>query len=226
MKSATEHHPDRTASAMMIRTAVVEEHTLIRYGLARLIEQQSDMEFVGEARSGAEALRLVAAQRPAVVTLAVSLPDIDGIQLARELRDRYPDLGIVVLTSQGEDDVLFRAMETGASAFVPKTAPTSEVLGAVRHASVAASSFTASGLASAFARRRDAGTRTGLSPREQETLQLLSCGLSVPAIAGRLYVSQSTAKTYVTRLYEKLGVSNRAQALMTAVHQGLIQSVA
>jgi DNA-binding NarL/FixJ family response regulator len=211
---------------MMIRTAVIEEHTLVRYGLARLIEQQPDMELVGEACSGAEATHLVAAQRPDVVTLAVSLPDIDGIALARQLRDRDPELGIVVLTSRGEDDVLFRAMETGASAFVPKTAPTSEVLGAMRHASVAASSFTASGLAGAFARQRDVGARTGLSPRERETLDLLSRGLSVPAIAGRMYVSQSTAKTYVTRLYEKLGVSNRAQALMTAVHQGLIHSAA
>ena len=212
---------------MMIRTAVIEEHTLVRYGLARLIEQQPDMEFVGEACSGAEAVRLVATKRPAVVTLAVGLPDVDGIRLARELRDRYPELGIVVLTSRGEDDdVLFRAMETGASAFVPKTAPTSEVLGAVRHASVAASSFTARGLASAFARQRDAEARSGLSPRERETLQLLSRGLSVPAIAGRMYVSQSTAKTYVTRLYDTLGASNRAQALMTAVQQGLIQSAA
>jgi DNA-binding NarL/FixJ family response regulator len=211
---------------MTIRTAVIESHTLLRYGLAQLIEQQPDMELVGEACSGAEAAHLVATERPDVVTLAVTLPDIDGIALARQLRDRDPELGIVVLTSRGEDDVLFRAMETGASAFVPKTAPTSEVLGAMRHASVAASSFTASGLADAFARQRGTSTRTGLSPREQETLDLLSHGLSVPAIAGRMYVSQSTAKTYVTRLYEKLGASNRAQALMTAVHQGLIHSVA
>jgi DNA-binding NarL/FixJ family response regulator len=211
---------------MMIRTAVIEEHTLIRYGLARLIEQQPDMEFVGEACSGADAARLIATQRPDVVTLAVTLPDIDGIRLARELRDRHPNLGIVVLTSQGEDDVLFRAMETGASAFVPKTAPTSEVLGAVRHASVAASSFTASGLAGAFARQREAETRHGQSPRERETLALLSRGLSVPAIAGEMYVSLSTAKTYVTRLYDKLGASNRAQAIMAAVQHGLIQGVA
>jgi DNA-binding NarL/FixJ family response regulator len=211
---------------MMIRTAVIEEHTLIRYGLARLIEQQPDMEFAGEACSASEALRLVATQRPDVVTLAVSLPDTDGFQLAREMRDRYPALGIVVLTSRGEDDVLFRAMETGASAFVPKTAPTDEVLSAVRHAAVAASSFTATGLAGAFARQRESAARTGLSPREQETLQLLSRGLSVPAIAGRMYVSQSTAKTYVTRLYDKLGASNRAQAIMAAVQQGLIQGAA
>jgi DNA-binding NarL/FixJ family response regulator len=211
---------------MAITVAVIEEHTLTRYGLARLIEEQPDLALVGEACSGADALRLVATQRPDVVTLAVSLRDIDGIRLARELRDRYPDLGIVVLTSRGEDDVLFRAMATGASAFVPKTAPTTEVLGAMRHAAVAASSFTATGLAGAFARQRSTGARTGLSPRELETLQLLSRGLSVPAIAGRMHVTQSTAKTYVTRLYDKLGASNRAQAIMTAVEHGLISSAA
>ncbi|GAA3440480.1 response regulator transcription factor [Kutzneria kofuensis] len=208
---------------MAITVAVIEEHTLTRYGLARLIEEQPDMAFAGEACSGAEALRLVATQRPTVVTLAVSLPDIDGMRLARGLRDRYPDLGIVVLTSRDEDDVLFRAMETGASAFVPKTAPTAEVLGAVRHAAVAASSFTATGLIGAFARRQ---ARSMLSPRERETLQLLSRGLSVPAIAELMHVTQSTAKTYVTRLYDKLGASNRAQALMTAVQHGLIRTMA
>ncbi len=98
-----------------------------------------------------------------------------------------------------------------------------EVLGAIRHWAVAASSFTAAGLALAMARRGHPAERLALSPREAEALQLLGSGLSIPAIAGRMYVSLSTAKTYVARLYEKLGVSNRAQALMTAMRYGLLQ---
>jgi DNA-binding NarL/FixJ family response regulator len=128
-----------------------------------------------------------------------------------------------MLTSQQEDDVLFRALENGVSAFVTKTAPLEEVLCAIRHAAVAPSSFTASGLATAVARRRTMQDRLALSPRETEVLRLLHDGLSVPAIAQEMFISASTAKTYVARLYEKLDAPNRAQALMTALHHGLIQ---
>ena len=98
-----------------------------------------------------------------------------------------------------------------------------EVLCAIRHAAVAASCFTASGLAMAVARRRAMQDRLALSPRETEVLRLLNDGLSVPAIASQMFISLSTAKTYVARLYEKLGAANRAQALMAALHHGLIQ---
>jgi DNA-binding NarL/FixJ family response regulator len=208
---------------MAIRVVVVDGHTLTRYGLAGLIADQHDIELVGEADTVAAGMRAVSLERPDVVTIDVALPDGDGIRFARDLRDRRPDLGIVILTSRGEDDVLFRALDSGVSAFVAKSAPTEEVLGAIRHSAVAASSFTAIGLAVALARRGNAGERLTLSPREDEALRLLGAGLSIPAIAGTMFVSQSTAKTYVARLYEKLGASNRAQALMTALRQGLLQ---
>lgn len=208
---------------MPIRLAVIDGHTLTRFGLGELVAQHDDMDVVAECESVATATRMVATARPDVVTVDVALPDGDGLTLARELRDRHAGLGIVVLTSRGEDDVLFRALDSGVSAFVAKTAPIPEVLGAIRHAAVAASSFTASGLAVAISRRRTAQGRFALSPREHEVLMLLRDGLSTPAIARRIYVSPSTAKTYVTRLYEKLGATNRAQALMIAVQHGLIR---
>jgi DNA-binding NarL/FixJ family response regulator len=208
---------------MSIRLVVVDGHTLIRYALRRLVEEQQDIELAGESPTAGGAAALVTELEPDVVTVDVALPDGNGLALARELRDRFGSLGIVVLTSQGEDDVLFRALETGVSAFVPKTAPVEEILGAIRHAAVAASSFTAAGLADALARRRDVSERLALSPREREVLRLLQEGLSIPTIARTMYVSQSTAKTYVARLYDKLGASSRAQALMTALQLGLIQ---
>jgi DNA-binding NarL/FixJ family response regulator len=208
---------------MPIHLAIVEGHTLIRYGLRELVAQHSDIEIVAECQSAAEARSMVAATRPDVVTVAIALPDGDGLRLAREFRDRYANLGIVILSSQDEDDALFRALESGVSAFVAKTAPLQEVLCGIRHAAVAASSFTASGLATAVARRRSMQNRLALSPRETEVLRLLHDGLSVPAIALEMFISVSTAKTYVARLYEKLGAANRAQALMAAMHHGLIQ---
>ncbi len=208
---------------MPIRLAVVDGHTLIRYGLQVLAAQHDDIEIVAECGSAAEAPALIAAARPDVVTVAVGLPDGDGLRLAREFRDRFRGLGIVVLTSQDQDDVLFRALETGVSAFVAKTAPVQELLAAIRHAAVAASSFTAAGLATALSRRQAAGEERLLSRRETEVLRLLRDGLSIPAIATAMVISQSTAKTYVARLYTKLGAANRAQALVAAMHYGLIR---
>ena len=208
---------------MPIRLAIIDGHTLTRYGLRELVAQQSDIEIVAECLSAADAPRMISAVRPEVVTVEVALPDGDGLQLAQELRDRHGGLGIVILTARHEDNVLFRALETGVSAFVAKTAPVEEMLAAIRHAAVAASSFTASGLAVALARRHTAQDRLALSPRESQVLRLLRDGLSIPAIALEMFISHSTAKTYVARLYEKLGAANRAQALMTAVHYGLIR---
>jgi DNA-binding NarL/FixJ family response regulator len=208
---------------MPIRIVVVDGHTLTRYGFRELVAQQPDMEIVAECGRAAEAPEVLAAVRPDVVTVDVSLPDADGLQLARELRDHYPELGIVILTSKDQDDVLFRALETGVSAFVPKTAPVQELLAAIRHASVAALSFTAAGLARALSRRQTVRNQMALSAREAEVLEFLHSGMSIPAIALRMYISPSTAKTYVSRLYEKLGAGNRAQALMIAYRHGLIQ---
>ena len=216
-----------------IRIVVIDGHTLTRFGLLGLVGGQSDMAVVGETGLGSDAVATVAAADAEVVVLDTTLPDADGLTIARELRDRYAGLGIVLLTSNGEDDVLFRALEVGVSAFVTKAAPAAELLAAIRHAAVAAGSFIASGLGQAVARRHGAGAhgaggqRAGatpaLSPREAEVLELLGQGLSVAAIGAAMYLSHSTAKTYVSRLYEKLGASNRAQALMTGLQLGLIR---
>ncbi|GAA3566539.1 response regulator transcription factor [Kribbella ginsengisoli] len=206
-----------------IRIVLVDGHTLTRFGMSGLVSGLADIEIVGDTGSGAEALALVAAVKPDVVVLDTVLPDGDGLRVARELRDQYVGLGIVVLTSKGGDDVLFRALEIGASAFVSKTAPVAEVLAAIRHAAAAAGSFLASGLGQAYARRQSAPTGPILSPREAEVLMLLGQGLSIQAVAGRMFVSHSTAKTYVARVYQKLGASNRAQALIAGLRLGLIR---
>lgn len=207
------------------RLLIVDGHPVTRWGLERIVDGEPDLELVAGTGTAAEARRLVATLRPDVVSVGNGLPDGDGLELARELRDRDATLGIVVLTSHGEDDVLFRALETGVSAFVCKQAMPAEILAALRHAAVAATSFSATGLAQALRRRQEVAERTALSPREREVLYLLQEGCSVPTIAGRLYISLSTAKTYVARLYEKLGATNRATALMAAVRLGLIREV-
>jgi DNA-binding NarL/FixJ family response regulator len=201
---------------------VMDAHPLMRWALAQIAAQHDDVTVVGECATAQEAVSLAFATQPDVVTVECS-SDGSGWALVSQLREAHPALGIVVLTADASDQMLFRALNLGASAFVSKSAPIPDVIATIRHAAAAPSSFSAAGLADALRRKRDVKENLSLSPREREILVLLHDGLSVPAIAARLFVSLSTAKTYVGRLYEKLGARNRAQALMTAVKLGMLE---
>jgi DNA-binding NarL/FixJ family response regulator len=200
---------------------LVDDHDLIRQGLSRAFERQSDFIVTGQAASVAEAKSLAVSLTPDVVVTDVRLPDGTGFDLVRELRRTNSEIGLVVLTMYAGDEQLFTALEAGASAFVAKDAPADDVVAAARHALVAPRSFTAANLADAM-RRRMEPRGPQLSPRELEVLGLLAEGLGVAPIARKLYVSESTAKTHISKIYEKLGAANRAQAIMTAVRTGLI----
>ncbi len=200
---------------------LVDDHDLIRQGLRRAFERTGDFTVVGEAATVGQAEILASELAPDVVVTDVRLPDGTGLELTRALRDGNPSIGIVVLTMYAGDEQLFSALEAGASAFVAKHAPSDDVVAAARHASVSPRSFTAQDLAGAMQRKL---TPSGpqLSPREREILDLLAQGLGVTPIARRLYISESTAKTHISKLYEKLGAANRAQAIMRAVQSGLL----
>lgn len=203
---------------MFIRLLAVDRHTLARLGLAYATAQVEDIELVGQAEDAADARQLVAALRPTVVTLDADLPDADGVALGQELRRAYPGLGVVLLAG-ADHGLLPRALQAGLSAFVTKCAATEEILAAIRHVAVSATTFSSPGLAAAFAARSH---HSVLSVRETEVLRLLRDGYTAPRIAVRLAVSESTVKTYIGRLYDKLDANNRAQALMTAVRRGLL----
>jgi DNA-binding NarL/FixJ family response regulator len=207
---------------MTTSVILIDDHELIRQGLRRAFERDPDFEVVGEAGSGGEAREKVQSLDPDVVIVDVRLPDINGLELAKELRAGNPRLGIVILTMYSGDEQLFGALEAGASAFVAKDAPAEDIVAAARHAAVSPRAFTASDLADAMRRRLEpSGPR--LSPRENDVITRLAMGLSVSQIAGELFISESTTKTHISKIYEKLGATNRAQALMTALRLGLIK---
>lgn len=201
---------------------LVDDHDLIRQGLARAFERHEDFSVVGEAGSVAEGLRTIADLAPSVVVTDVRLPDGTGLDMVRALRQGGSEAAIVVLTMYAGDEQLFEALEAGASAFVAKDVPSDDVVAAARHATVSPRSFTAANLADAM-RRKMTPTGPQLSPREDEVLRLLADGLGVAAIARQLFVSESTAKTHISRIYEKLGAANRAQAIMNAIRAGLLK---
>ncbi len=204
---------------------LVDDHDLIRQGLARAFDRHPDFRVVGHAGSVAEATDCFHLLSPDVVITDVRLPDGTGLDLVRTIRGgeepAAATTGVVVLTMYAGDDQLFAAMEAGASAFVPKDAPADDVVSAARQAARFPKTFAAAGLADAM-RRRMSSSRPQLSTREAEVLRLLADGLGVSAIAKRLFISESTTKTHISKLYDKLGAANRAQAIMNAIRAGLL----
>ena len=202
---------------------LVDDHELIRQGLRRAFDRSGEFTVLAEAGSIAEAKKEITQFKPDVVIVDIRLPDGSGLDLVKELRKDNAEMGIVVLSMYSDDQYLFSALDNGASAFVSKDAPAEDVMAAARHASAMPSSFSAPNLAEAM-QRRLSPTGPQLSPREREVLNLLADGLGVAELSKQLYISQSTTKTHVSKLYEKLGAANRAQALMTALNMGLITS--
>ncbi len=208
---------------MAVTILLVDDHALIRQGLRRAFEQSDDLVVVAEASNLAQACALERTHNPDVAVVDINLGDGNGIELVAELRVRRPEMGLVVLTMYAEDEHVFAALEAGASAFVLKGAPAGDVVAAARQAARAPTAFTAADLAGAMRRRLQAPA-VRLTPREDEVLQLLAVGASIAEVAATLYVSPSTAKTHVSRLYEKLSASNRTQAVMAAVRHGLVKA--
>jgi DNA-binding NarL/FixJ family response regulator len=208
----------------MTTVLLVDDHDLIRDGLTGVFSAQPDMQVVGAAATVAEAIALYEQLAPEVVVTDLQLQDGTGLDVVRRVRRDDPRAGLVVLTMHSGDDQIFAAMEAGASAFVGKDAPSTEVVKAARHAALSPRSFLCAGLAQAMMRRAT-GESTRLSEREQSVLVLLAEGLSAGEIAPRLHLSESTVKSHVAKIYQKLGAANRAQALVTAMRIGLLSSI-
>ncbi|MEV0456086.1 response regulator transcription factor [Catellatospora methionotrophica] len=202
-----------------MKLIAVDPVTLVRLGYGAACAASADIDLIGQAATGEETRDLLGTLDPDVVSIDVAVPGQGGLQLAAELRTVRPQLGLV-LTGPTEDGLLLQALQAGLSAYLPRTAPVELLMSAVRHAAAAPASFTAPNLAEAMARRRTRST--ALSPREEQILHQLNTGGSLAAIAVRMRLTESTVRTYVARLYDKLGVHNRTQALQAAARLYLI----
>jgi len=203
------------------RVLLVDDHGVVRGSLRQVIDTEPDLEVIAEADSVASGLRAVAMHDPDVVLCDVTMGDGSGIDLVRQCRRESSSRGLVVLTMHGDDDVLFAALDAGASSLVLKSAHLDEVLAAIRRAAVSPTIFSAAGMAEAM-RRRSANPRPVLTVRETEVLTLLKDGMSVQQVSRRLFLSESTVKTHVAKVYDKLGATNRTQAIMTALRMKLL----
>ena len=207
---------------MSTTVLLVDDHELIRQGLARAFERDADMTIVGQAANVADGVAAWRSLQPDVVITDLQLPDGHGLEVVRAVRASDDTTGVVVLTMHAGDDQIFAAMEAGASGFVGKDTRASEVVSAAKHAAVSPRSFLCAGLSQAVMRRATSPSPPKLSAREAEVMALLADGLGTGEIASSLYMSESTAKTHITHIYQKLGAANRAQALVTAMRLGLL----
>jgi two-component system, NarL family, response regulator LiaR len=208
----------------VIRVLIADDHAVVRQGLRTYLELQDDVEVVAEAADGEAAVRAAERHAPDVVLLDLAMPRLDGVAALRELRGRAPGARVIVLTSFGEDDRLFAALRAGAAGFLLKDTEPADIVRAIRGAHTGQSPLspaTATRVVEELARGGRPRAAELLTPRELEVLRLIARGRSNKRIALELGVAEKTVKTHVGHLLGKLGLTDRTQAALYAVREGL-----
>ena len=209
-----------------VSVVVADDHPLFREGIERAVRERPDLELIGAASGGREALERIRALAPQVAVLDVRLPELDGLQILNAVtRDGLPTR-IVFLSASGEPELVYRAVQVGAAGYFRKEADRDAILNGIAAVAAGRTAIEPELQAGVFDQIRLRGTgdeRPVLTVREREVLALMAEGLSGPQIAEQLIVALPTVKTYQTRLYEKLGVSERAAAVAEAMRRGLLE---
>jgi two-component system nitrate/nitrite response regulator NarL len=209
-----------------VRVLVAEDHPLFRDGIVRAIRERPNLELVGEAADGREALDLAHELRPDVIVLDIKLPELDGLQVLNALRRDASPSRVLALSAFTDGAVVHSAIAAGAAGFVPKSVERSDVCDAIeaiaRGDTVLAPELQAALVAEVRAQGA-APDRPWLTEREHEVLVLIAEGLSAPAVADRLHLAPGTVKTHLGHLYDKLGVSDRAACVAEAMRRGLLE---
>ena len=208
-----------------VRVVVGDDHPLFRDGVVRALLSSGEIEVVAEADDGTEALAVIKEHQPAVALLDYRMPGLDGAQVAAAVvRDELPTR-VLLISAHDDSAIVYHAIQEGAAGFLPKESTRAEIVAAVLNCA-RGRDVLSPGLAAGLAgeiRRRAEPAGPVLSPREREVLNLIAKGSSIPAIAAELFLAPSTVKTHVQRLYEKLGVSDRAAAVAEAMRRKLLE---
>ncbi len=206
------------------RVVVVDDQTVVREGLVLILDMLPDVEVVGSAVDGEQALRVVAAQRPDVVLMDLRMPRLDGVAATRRIRADFPDTQVVVLSTDSDDESVFAALRAGARGYLTKDAPSAELAEAIATVRRGDAHFDPGVQRRLVETVRPPAPATALTPRECDVLRLIAAGRSNVEIAQRLYITPATVKSHIDNLFAKTGVRDRAQAVTYAFRHDIVST--
>ena len=211
-----------------ISVLIADDHTIVRSGVRLLLEAETDIRVVGEALNGLEALELAESLQPDVVLMDITMPEMDGLEATREIKTRFPQINVLVLTMHRSDEYFFEMLKAGASGYILKGAKTSELINAVRvvyQGEVFLYPTMTQKLVNGYLKLSEWDEEVGptLSPREKEIMSLIAEGYSSKEIADQLVISPSTVHSHRGNLMDKLGLNNRRELIQFARKRGLIR---
>jgi DNA-binding NarL/FixJ family response regulator len=211
-------NPEGAAASPRIRVLVADDHPIVRAGLATVVSQQLELELVGEAADGAEAVTIVRERRPDVVLMDLRMPRMDGVTAIRAIRAEFPDVRVLALTTYEGDVDIHRALEAGARGYLTKDMLLTDVLSAIRAVHGGERVIPAP----VAARLAEFTPRTDLTQRETEVVRLVARGLSNREIAEVIGRSDETVKLHLKNIFSKLGVADRTEAVTLAISRGIL----
>jgi DNA-binding NarL/FixJ family response regulator len=198
---------------------VVDDHALVRRGVANIIDQEPDLHVVAEAGNGPEAIAAYERHQPDVTLLDLRMPEMEGVEVVRQIRERDPRALVIILTTYDTDDEISQALRAGAKAYVLKDISADDLVNCIRNV-LAGKTYLAPAAAAKLA---EGVTRVQLTPREMSTLKLVADGKANKEIATALDISERTVKTHLAHLFEKLGATSRTEAVKVATRRGLVR---
>ncbi len=214
---------DENMGTEKIKILIADDHSVVRSGLGAFLQVYDDLELIGEAANGKEALAACAVKRPDVVLMDIVMPEMDGAKATQAIRESFPDIQVIVLTSFKEDNLIEDALKAGAIGYLLKNISADELAAAIRNAHIGRPTLApeaTQALMKASARRN--APQAELTAREKEVLVMMIEGLSNPVIARKLIVSRSTVKFHVSSILAKLSVSSRTEAVAKAIQKKLV----
>jgi DNA-binding NarL/FixJ family response regulator len=199
-----------------IRVVIVDDHQVVRSGLEQLLATTDDIVLVGMAANGREAIEVVAVERPDVVLMDLSMPDVDGVQATEAIRSRHPECRVLVLTSFSDQSRIMAALNAGAEGYLLKDSDPDDIAAAIRSVHAGESPLDPKAARVLLESRRVRQETVSLTDREREVLLLVTSGLANKQIGRRLGISERTVKAHLTNVFQRLGVSDRTQAALWA----------